>query len=65
MGVDHPTSGREHMKKATVTLAAMIAITGLCLAGSEANTIMGQFSCCSAGVGMFAGGLWVIAQAGR
>ena len=53
------------MKTMATTIAAMIAISGLVLAGSEAQNFTQQFAVCSAGMGFFAAGMWWIAQIHR
>jgi len=48
------------MKLIPTTLAGMIAVSGLVLAGAETTNLTSQFLTCLAGIGMFAGGmLWI------
>lgn len=47
------------------TLAGMIAVTGLILAGAEAETITMQFIGCSIGLAMFGASMYWIAAINR
>ena len=50
------------MKKAKTTVLAMLAITGLLLAGSDASSFTVQLLACTGGIMLFAASMFGIAR---
>ena len=53
------------MKKATTTLLAMLSVTGLVIAGAEADNFLVQMLACTGGVMLFAASMFGVVLVNR